>query len=150
MTQVRYFGFVKAEEPWTGNQFKMYAGKNGSTFGSKVPAGSVVECGYKSISSADRVKIPLREDGPQGFLLGLRERRRGAVKEVCMKFIHIRNRAYDRYVREDNEVCLEQRMVRINGRFCWRWCVYADCGGNVVEMFKTLKAAKVAYSDVLA
>ena len=51
-----------------------------------------------------------------------------------MKFIHIRNRAYD----------------RINGRFCWRWCVYADCGGNVVEMFKTLKAAKVAYSDVLA
>ena len=37
MTQVRYFGFVKAEEPWTGNQFKMYAGKNGSTFGSKVP-----------------------------------------------------------------------------------------------------------------
>lgn len=51
MTQVRYFGFVKAEEPWTGNQFKMYAGKNGSTFGSKVPAGSVVECGYKSISS---------------------------------------------------------------------------------------------------
>lgn len=46
MTQVRYFGFVKAEEPWTGNQFKMYAGKNGSTFGSKVPAGSVVECGY--------------------------------------------------------------------------------------------------------
>ena len=55
-----------------------------------------------------------------------------------MKFIHIRNRAYDRYVREDNEVCLEQRMVRINGRFCWRWCVYADCGGNVVEMFKTL------------
>lgn len=23
MTQVRYFGFVKAEEPWTGNQFKM-------------------------------------------------------------------------------------------------------------------------------
>ena len=35
MTQVRYFGFVKAEEPWTGNQFKMYAGKNGSTFGSK-------------------------------------------------------------------------------------------------------------------
>lgn len=45
-----------------------------------------------------------------------------------MKFIHIRNRAYDRYVREDNEVCLEQRMVRINGRFCWRWCVYADCG----------------------
>lgn len=24
MTQVRYFGFVKAEEPWTGNQFKMY------------------------------------------------------------------------------------------------------------------------------
>ena len=36
-----------------------------------------------------------------------------------MKFIHIRNRAYDRYVREDNEVCLEQRMVRINGRF-WR------------------------------
>lgn len=59
-----------------------------------------------------------------------------------MKFIHIRNRAYDRYVREDNEVCLEQRMVRINGRFCWRWCVYADCGGNVVEMFKTLKAAK--------
>lgn len=44
-----------------------------------------------------------------------------------MKFIHIRNRAYDRYVREDNEVCLEQRMVRINGRFCWRWCVYADC-----------------------
>lgn len=22
MTQVRYFGFVKAEEPWTGNQFK--------------------------------------------------------------------------------------------------------------------------------
>ena len=61
-----------------------------------------------------------------------------------MKFIHIRNRAYDRYVREDNEGCLEQR------RFCWRWCVYADCGGNVVEMFKTLKAAKVAYSDVLA
>ena len=57
-----------------------------------------------------------------------------------MEFIHIRNRAYDRYVREDNEVCLEQRMVRINGRFCWRWCVYADCGGNVVEMFKTLKA----------
>lgn len=51
-----------------------------------------------------------------------------------MKFIHIRNRAYDRYVREDNEVCLEQRMVRINGRFCWRWCVYADCGGNVVEL----------------
>ena len=51
-----------------------------------------------------------------------------------MKFIHIRNRAYDRYVREDNEVCLEQRMVRINGRFCWRWCVYADCGGNVVEI----------------
>ena len=49
MTQVRYFGFVKAEEPWTGNQFKMYAGKNGSTFGSKVPAGSVVECGYKSM-----------------------------------------------------------------------------------------------------
>lgn len=44
MTQVRYFGFVKAEEPWTGNQFKMYAGKNGSTFGSKVPAGSVVGC----------------------------------------------------------------------------------------------------------
>ena len=41
MTQVRYFGFVKAEEPWTGNQLKMYAGKNGSTFGSKVPAGSV-------------------------------------------------------------------------------------------------------------
>lgn len=54
-----------------------------------------------------------------------------------MKFIHIRNRAYDRYVREDNEVCLEQRMVRINGRFCWRWCVYADCGGNVVEMLDT-------------
>lgn len=73
------------------------------------------------------------------------------TKEVFrMKFIHIRNRAYDRYVREDNEVCLEQRMVRINGRFCWRWCVYADCGGNVVEMFKTLKAAKAAYSDVLA
>lgn len=67
-----------------------------------------------------------------------------------MKFIHIRNRAYDRYVREDNEVCLEQRMVRINGRFCWRRCVYADCCGNVVEMFKTLRAAKVAYSDVLA
>ena len=47
MTQVRYFGFVKAEEPWTGNQFKMYAGKNGSTFGSKVPAGSVVECEFQ-------------------------------------------------------------------------------------------------------
>ena len=28
--------------------------------------------------------------------------------------------------------------------------VYADCGGNVVEMFKILKAAKAAYSDVLA
>lgn len=25
MTQVRYFGFVKAEEPWTGNQFNWYA-----------------------------------------------------------------------------------------------------------------------------
>lgn len=60
MTQVRYFGFVKAEEPWTGNQFKMYAGKNGSTFGSKVPAGSVVECGYKSISSADSAARELK------------------------------------------------------------------------------------------
>lgn len=60
MTQVRYFGFVKAEEPWTGNKFKMYAGKNGSTFGSKVPAGSVVECGYKSISSADRAARELK------------------------------------------------------------------------------------------
>ena len=54
MTQVRYFGFVKAEEPWTGNQFKMYAGKNGSTFGSKVPAG------YKSISSADSAARELK------------------------------------------------------------------------------------------
>lgn len=84
MTQVRYFGFVKAEEPWTGNQFKMYAGKNGSTFGSKVPAGSVVECGQEHQlrrQRSERVKIPLREDGSQGFLLGLRERRRGAVKE---------------------------------------------------------------------
>lgn len=60
MTQVRYFGFVKAEEPWTGNQFKMYAGKNGSTFGGKVPAGSVVECGYKSISSADSAARELK------------------------------------------------------------------------------------------
>lgn len=60
-----------------------------------------------------------------------------------MKFIHIRNRAYDRYVREDNEVCLEQRMVRINGRFCWRWCVYADCGGNVVEMDAVLFARQL-------
>ena len=60
MTQVRYFGFVKAEEPWTGNQFKMYAGKNGSTFGSKVPAGSVVECGYKSTSSADSAARELK------------------------------------------------------------------------------------------
>lgn len=35
MTQVRYFGFVKAEEPWTGNQFKMYAGKNAPRLGAR-------------------------------------------------------------------------------------------------------------------
>lgn len=60
MTQVRYFGFVKAEEPWAGNQFKMYAGKGGSTFGSKVPAGSVVECGYKSTGSANSAARALK------------------------------------------------------------------------------------------
>lgn len=60
MTQVRYFGFVKAEEPWTGNQFKMYAGKNGSTFGSKVPAGSGCGVRLQELSSADSAARELK------------------------------------------------------------------------------------------
>ena len=79
MTQVRYFGFVKAEEPWTGNQFKMYAGKNGSTFGSKVPAGSVVECGYKSISSADSAARELKSRCEKGGFVSCLFSKRTAV-----------------------------------------------------------------------
>ena len=94
MTQVRYFGFVKAEEPWTGNQFKMYAGKNGSTFGSKVPAGSVVECGYKSISSADSAARELKsrcEKLSKKYPRASRKRRGSTITtpsiDVCMIFI---------------------------------------------------------------
>lgn len=58
----------------------------------------------------------------------------------------------DRYVREDCKCYIRQREVRINGRWCWRWCVYGDVGGrhidDVIEMFRTLKAAKLAYDNV--
>lgn len=58
----------------------------------------------------------------------------------------------DRYVRGDCKCYIRQREVRINGRWCWRWCVYGDVGGryidDVIEMFKTLKAAKAAYSNI--
>lgn len=49
----------------------------------------------------------------------------------------------DRYVREDGKCYIRQREVRINGRWCWRWCVYGDVGGryidDVIEMFQTLR-----------
>ena len=32
----------------------------------------------------------------------------------------------NRYVREDGKCYIRQREVRINGRWCWRWCVYGD------------------------
>ena len=59
-----------------------------------------------------------------------------------MKFIHIRNRAYDR-------ICAG-RTTRSASSNAWSASmaasagggVYADCGGNVVEMFKTLQGCK--------
>lgn len=84
MTQVRYFGFVKAEEPWTGNQFKMYAGKRLHVWeqgSGRFCCGVRLQEHQLRRQRSERVKIPLREDGSQGFLLWLRERRRGAVKE---------------------------------------------------------------------
>lgn len=68
-----------------------------------------------------------------------------------MKWKKVKNVAFfGSWIREDGEVRIESRDVRINGKWRNMFCVYADCGGNVVEMFARLKDAKASYSDVVA
>ena len=47
----------------------------------------------------------------------------------------------DRYVREDGKCYIRQREVRINGRWCWRWCVYASKSNAIYGRSATVQPA---------